>query len=103
MPAAPEKVPAPAKKVQASASAVIVVRLPADATLKVDGTATHLTSNVRVFVSPELKAGQDYQYTLTAQVVRDGKPMQVEQNVVVRAGQESRVSLSLPTTEVAQR
>ena len=40
---------------------------------------------------------------LGAMGVRDGKPVQVEQSVVVRAGEESHVSLSLPVVSVAQR
>jgi uncharacterized protein (TIGR03000 family) len=94
--------PAP-KATWVPAPAVIVVELPADATLKVDGEATTSTSNVRVLVSPDLPAGQEFHYTLTAQVVRDGKPVQLEQTVAVRAGEESRVSLTLPTVNVAQR
>jgi uncharacterized protein (TIGR03000 family) len=88
---------------QASAPATIIVELPADASLKVDGQVTMSTSNVRVLLSPELPAGKVFQYTLTVQAVRDGKPVQVEQNVDVRAGEESRVSLNLPVASVAQR
>jgi uncharacterized protein (TIGR03000 family) len=84
------------------APATIVVELPADATLTVDGAATKSTSNVRVLVSPNLTPGRDFQYTLTAQVVRDGKPVQVERVITVRAGEESRVRLT-PSAEVALR
>lgn len=93
----------PKPKVEAAAPATIVVELPADATLKVDGEATLSTSTVRVLVSPELPAGKEFHYTLTAQVVREGKPVQVEQLVTVRAGEESRVSLTLPAAGVVQR
>jgi uncharacterized protein (TIGR03000 family) len=91
------------KKTEGPAPATIVVELPADATLTVDGAVTSSTSNLRVLVSPELPLGKEFQYTLTAKVVRDGKPLQVEQTVAVRAGEESRVSLSLPVASVAQR
>lgn len=94
----------PAEKTsQIAAPAVIIVELPADATLKVDGAATSSTSGVRVLVSPELPTGKEYHYTLTAQVVRDGKPVEVEQRIAVRAGEENHVSLSLPVASVAQR
>jgi uncharacterized protein (TIGR03000 family) len=106
-PAAPHHEPIKAaptpKATWIEAPATIVVELPADATLAVDGVATSSTSNVRVLVSPELTVGKEYQYTLTAQVVRDGKSVQVERNVAVRAGEESHVSLSLPVASVAQR
>jgi uncharacterized protein (TIGR03000 family) len=103
--AMPQKLTTPPteKKTEGPAAATIVVELPADATLTVDGAVTTSTSNVRVLVSPELPLGKEFQYTLTAQVVRDGKPLQVEQTVAVRAGEESRVSLSLPVASVAQR
>ncbi len=93
----------PAEKHTAiAAPAVIVVELPADATLKVDGEATTSTSGTRVLVSPELPAGQVFHYTLTAEVVREGKAVQTEQRVTVRGGEESRVNLTLPTA-VASR
>jgi uncharacterized protein (TIGR03000 family) len=91
------------KKTEGPAPATILVELPADATLTVDGAMTSSTSSLRVLVSPELPVGQEFQYTLTAKVMRDGKPLQVEQTVAVRAGEESRVSLSLPVASVAQR
>lgn len=97
-----KKMPAQ-KTTSLNAPATIVVELPADATLRVDGAATGSTSGVRVLVSPELPAGKEFHYTLTAQVVREGKPVQVEQTVAVRAGEESRVTLSLPVATVAQR
>jgi uncharacterized protein (TIGR03000 family) len=84
------------KTTQAAAPATILVELPADATLKVDGAATSSISALRVLVSPELPMGKEFQYTLTAQAVREGKAVQVERTITVRGGEESRVSLSLP-------
>jgi uncharacterized protein (TIGR03000 family) len=91
------------KSTAIAAPATIVVELPADATLKVDGSVTSSTSSVRVLVSPELPPGKQFQYTLTAQVVREGKPVQMEQTITVRAGEQSRVSMNLPLATVAQR
>jgi uncharacterized protein (TIGR03000 family) len=90
------------KKTQIDAPATIVVELPADATLTVDGAATTSTSDLRYLVSPVLPVGRDFHYTLNAQVVREGKPVQFEQIVTVRAGEESRVSIGLPIS-VARR
>lgn len=73
--------------------ATLVVSLPADATLKVDGTATKATDAVRTFSTPALTPGQSYFYTLTAEVVRDGKTMTATQQVTVRAGETSRIEL----------
>jgi uncharacterized protein (TIGR03000 family) len=85
------------------AEATVVVELPADATLTVDGSATTSTSATRVFVTPALEAGKTFQYTLSAQVVRDGNVQTVTRQVDVRAGEETRVRLELPTAEVAAR
>jgi uncharacterized protein (TIGR03000 family) len=77
------------------APATIVVRLPADAKLTVDGSATRSTDSVRTFVSPPLQAGKDYQYTLRAEVMRDGKTVERTRDVSVRAGQTSEVSFDI--------
>jgi uncharacterized protein (TIGR03000 family) len=74
------------------APATIVVSLPADAKLTVDGTATQSTDSVRAFVSPPLQAGKDYQYTLRAEVTRDGKKVERTRDVNVRAGRTSEVN-----------
>jgi uncharacterized protein (TIGR03000 family) len=99
-PAAPEgvkKMPKPEGRTDAGpAPAVLVVNLPEDARLTVDGDATTSTSGLRVLVSPDLNPGKDYHYTLQAEVIRDGKPVRVEERVVVRAGEETLVTLSLP-------
>lgn len=83
-------------------AATIVVSLPADAKLTFDGEATASSSSQRVFVSPSLPAGQEYHYTLQAEVVVDGKAVTVSKTVAVRAGEESHVILT-PVTGVAAR
>jgi uncharacterized protein (TIGR03000 family) len=77
----------------APAPATIVVTLPADARLTVDDAATTSTSTRRVFVSPALPQGQEFHYTLKAEFVREGKPVVVNKEVAVRAGDETRVDL----------
>jgi uncharacterized protein (TIGR03000 family) len=88
---------------QAATSATIVVSLPADARLTIDGSPTTSTSARRVFVSPALEPGKTYHYTLRAEVTREGKPVSMEERVAVQAGRETPVILSLPATGVAQR
>jgi uncharacterized protein (TIGR03000 family) len=90
-PAAPAKMEAPKK---ASTSATIIVELPVDAKLKFDGAATTSTEAVRRFSTPELDPASAYSYTLTAEIVRDGKTLSVSREVVVRAGEESRIAFS---------
>jgi uncharacterized protein (TIGR03000 family) len=80
----------------ADAPATIVVRLPADAKLMIGGAPTSSTQDVRWFTSPPLQAGKDYQYTLKAEVMRDGKRVERTKEVTVRAGQPSQVTFDLP-------
>jgi uncharacterized protein (TIGR03000 family) len=80
----------------------IVVSLPDDAKLTIDDYATTSTSGNRTFVSPALALGRDYHYTLKAKVTRDGKPVEVEKKITVRAGEETRVNFDLPTAVAAR-
>lgn len=96
----PEKVKKPAeeKETMAPASATIIVSLPAEAKLSVDGVVTTSASVQRVFVSPALERGKDYSYTLKADFVSGGKTVSVSKKVTVRAGEETRVSFEAPAT-----
>jgi uncharacterized protein (TIGR03000 family) len=76
-----------------AAPATIVVNVPADARLTIDGEATTSTSAQRVFVSPVLNPGQEYHYTLKAEFQKDGKTVSVSKDIAVTAGNETRVSL----------
>jgi uncharacterized protein (TIGR03000 family) len=83
--------------------ATIVVSLPADARLMVDGKATKSTSASRLFVSPALEPGQDYFYTLKAETVIDGQAVAASKRITVRAGKETRVSFDNLVASVARR
>jgi uncharacterized protein (TIGR03000 family) len=96
-----EKIPPPKKGGEEETSltpapATIVVSLPADARLTFDGAATEARSALRTFLSPPLERGQTYYYMLRAETVRNGQTLSTSKRVVVRAGQESRVSLEVP-------
>ncbi len=80
----------------APAPARIIVSLPADAKLTFDGAPTTSTSTERIFVSPDLQPELEFRYTLRAEVLRDGRPVSVEQTVAVQAGRETRVIMNLP-------
>ncbi len=86
-----------------TAPATFVVTLPVDAKLMIDDVVTSSTAARRVFVSPALEVGTDYTYTLTAEFVRDGAPVVVMKKIVVRAGEETRVSMIAETSGVASR
>jgi uncharacterized protein (TIGR03000 family) len=77
----------------AKLSATILVYLPADAKLTIDGDATSSTSGTRRFISPPLPADGNYSYTFHAQFDRAGKTVSVKREVVVRAGRQTTVSL----------
>lgn len=74
--------------------ATVVASLPADAELFFNGVpAKDLSGGERSFVTGPLAPGRSYQYTLTARVTRDGKAVDVTEKVVVKAGEETKVSL----------
>jgi uncharacterized protein (TIGR03000 family) len=81
----------------APAAATIVVELPADAKLTVDGTATTQTSARRLFTTPELKRDQDYTYTFEAEFSHEGKNITLSREVIVRGGQQTSVRFDAPT------
>jgi uncharacterized protein (TIGR03000 family) len=76
------------------APATLVVTLPEDARFFVEGKLTKQTGTSRTFVSPPLEPGVSYTYELTAEVVRDGKPLTQTKRVHVRAGETSNVDFS---------
>ncbi|HEY7157616.1 MAG TPA: TIGR03000 domain-containing protein [Gemmataceae bacterium] len=82
-------------------AATLVVTLPEDARLTIEGEETTSTSAQRVFVSPTLQAGKQYEYTLEAKVLRDGKVQTATRKVTVRPGEVSTVELKLPAASVA--
>jgi uncharacterized protein (TIGR03000 family) len=98
---APKKIPVP-KKTQAEPDrATIVVNLPADAKLTVGGKTTSSTSAQRRFITPPLESQGDSYYVFRAEIVRDGQAMAAERQVVVRPGQETRVTFDFAPMGVA--
>jgi uncharacterized protein (TIGR03000 family) len=84
-------------------AAKIIVKLPADARLYVDGTLCPLTSELRSFTTPELDAGQKYYYTLKAEVVRGGETRTSRKRVIVEAGKDVTVEFAdLPLQTVSR-
>lgn len=83
--------------------ATIVVHMPADAKLTVDGKATRATSAVRRFVTPPLESGQGYHYIFKAEIDRDGEPITVTKRVDVRAGANEEVTLQFTARDQSDR
>jgi uncharacterized protein (TIGR03000 family) len=69
----------------------VLVQLPPDAKLYVDGEPVNLTPNIRNILTPELTPGRAYYYTVKAVAVRDGQTVEDTRRLVVRAGQVSQV------------
>lgn len=104
MPAA-EPVGKPAKQEEArlNTTATMIVSIPAEAQLTIDGKATSSATTTRVFVTPELEVGQTYRYTLQAVLVREGQSLTTSKEVTVRAGEETRVSIEFSSANVVSR
>ncbi len=85
------------------APATLIVSVPAEARLTVDGQITSSTSTQRVFVTPALSLDRVYNYTIEAEYVRDGKLVKISKEVAVKAGDETRVRFDDEATRVASR
>jgi uncharacterized protein (TIGR03000 family) len=72
----------------------LIVQLPADAKLFIDGTLMKSTSEKRTFITPVLRPEQTYFYDLRAEVVRDGRTVARTQRVILRPGQAIQASFS---------
>ena len=73
----------------------VVVKLPEEARLFVDETPCPLTSATRSFDTPALDPGQAYYYTLTAEVMREGRNVTETRKATVRAGKETVVDFGI--------
>ena len=83
-------------------TAKVYVTLPADAKLTIDDVPTVSTSESRVFESPSLTPGKTYYYVLEATIIRDGEKETVKKEVIVRAGEATRIKIDIPETTAAE-
>lgn len=94
-----EKMPKDKKKTTGTAApATIVVNLPVEAQLFVDGHVTTAAAARRVFQSPALAEGKAYTYTLKAELNDIARTKEIE----VRAGKLTEVNFDF-ATDVAAR
>lgn len=89
-PADPKKDKQPDMEV--SAKARLVVEVPGDAKVYIDDQLMKTKEGVRKYSTPTLEPGQLYYYMVKAEIVRDGKTQSETKRVVVKAGEESRLS-----------
>jgi uncharacterized protein (TIGR03000 family) len=95
-PAEPPSAEPPPAELQ---SATLDVRLPAGATLYIQGYKTKQTGSDRHFVTPPLAEGQTYRYTLKAIWSEDGRSKEVERQVVVHGGEQALIRLDDAQTD----
>jgi uncharacterized protein (TIGR03000 family) len=76
--------------------ATIVVHLPVDARLTVDGEPIRFGGSVRQFESPPLSVGKTYSYMVVGTVIRDGRAVTARKEIDVRADEVTEVTLNLP-------
>jgi uncharacterized protein (TIGR03000 family) len=81
---------------QLNAPARILVHLPADARLTIDGNATKSTSSSRLFNSPTLNAQGLHFYEFQAIVERNGMQITINRLVRVQAGATTEVNIEIP-------
>lgn len=101
----PEVVPPPKPKqpkesdTSLNEQARLIIEVPADAQLFIDGQPMKTTADRRVFRTPKLDRKLTYYYDVKAEVVRDGKTVTSTKRVILRAGEEVRaVFADLPAT-----
>jgi uncharacterized protein (TIGR03000 family) len=89
---------------RAAQPAKVLVSLPAEAKLYIDGQLSKQTSAARTIVTPALERGAEYAYTLKVEFVRDGKTVTDTKEVAFRAGSTIKVDFSkLEATATASR
>ena len=96
-----EKIDAPKKDASVPTPGTIVVTLPADAKLSIDGYVSNQTSGQRRLVTPAIQPGQEFTYTLVAETTQNGQAVSQTQLVTVRAGQQTPVSFNFSTIPTA--
>jgi uncharacterized protein (TIGR03000 family) len=74
--------------------ASVVVEVPAEAGLFVDGQSVPMPSRTQTFDTPALAPGQTYYYTMRAVGDREGQLISQTKRVEVRAGETVRVSFA---------
>lgn len=76
--------------------AQLLVSLPADARLYVNGQETKATSNQRLFETPALVAGETYAYTLRAELPVEGRMVVLTRRVLVRFEEQAQARFEDP-------
>jgi uncharacterized protein (TIGR03000 family) len=76
------------------APARLVVNVPENATIYCMGKKTTTTGTTRRFVIPITRAGQEFQYPVRVELVRDGKTYVAESLARVQSGKTVELSIA---------
>jgi uncharacterized protein (TIGR03000 family) len=68
----------------------IWLRVPADAEVWVGDVKTKQSGDSRYFFSPPLTPGKKYAYEMRIRWMKDGKPVEEKQRILVQAGETIR-------------
>lgn len=85
-------------------SLLLVVNVPADARVYINDRLTSSTGTRRQFASRGLKPNTPYQYTVRAEIIRDGKTLTDTQVVQLGSGKQAQVAFAFENvTRVASQ
>jgi uncharacterized protein (TIGR03000 family) len=100
-PSTPTPPPAGAKSTFDGNAGYIVVDVPADAKVFVNGHATTSIGEHRQYVSHGLEAGMRYEYQVRAEIVRDGKTLSETKTVQLTAGGQADLAFDMKAASPA--
>lgn len=102
--APPADAPAPAPGGSTStqrADGMLIVEVPTDAKIYVNGRLTSTPGEVREYVSRNLAHGYNYAYEVRAEVQRDGQTITDTKRVDLRAGESTKLAFNLaPSADI---
>jgi len=85
-------------------SGMIVLNVPVDARVTINGRPTSSTGSRREYVSHGLKAGYKYSYDVAVEIVRDGRTIRDEKQIDLIGGQTESLAFDFrPEINVASR
>jgi uncharacterized protein (TIGR03000 family) len=86
-------------------SARLIIEVPSDSKLYIDGKQTTSGADVRHFKTPALESGQTYFYDVKVELEKDGKILTANKRVYVRAGDVVQESLQpeIATANIAKK
>jgi uncharacterized protein (TIGR03000 family) len=82
-------------------SALLSVKVPAEAKVFINDRPTTSTGSDREFVSRDLQVGTRYNYNVRAEFTRDGKAVNESRSVRLAAGQSASIDFTQPAAPTA--